>query len=67
MPKTYTTVQGDCWDGIAKRLYGTEAAMNVLLEANRDYNDITVFSAGVVLTVPEYEAPRTNLLPPWRR
>ncbi len=67
MPKTYTTVQGDCWDGIAKRLYGTEAAMNVLLEANQDYNDITVFSAGVVLTVPEYEAPRTNLLPPWRR
>ena len=67
MPKTYTTVQGDGWDGIAKRLYGTEAAMNVLLEANQDYNDITVFSAGVVLTVPEYEAPRTNLLPPWRR
>ena len=67
MPKTYTTVQGDCWDGIAKRLYGMEAAMNVLLEANRGYNDITVFSAGVVLTVPEYEAPRTNLLPPWRR
>lgn len=67
MPKTYTTIQGDCWDGIAKRLYGTEAAMNVLLEANQDYNDITVFSAGVALTVPEYEAPRTNLLPPWRR
>ena len=67
MPKTDTTVQGDCWDGSAKRLYGTEAAMNVLLEANQDYNDITVFSAGVVLTVPEYEAPRTNLLPPWRR
>ena len=67
MLKTYTTIQGDCWDGIAKRLYGTEAAMNVLLEANQDYNDITVFSAGVVLTVPEYEAPRTNLLPPWRR
>ena len=67
MPKTYTTIQGDCWDGIAKRLYGTEAAMNVLLEANRGYNDITVFSAGVVLTVPEYEAPRTNLLSPWRR
>lgn len=67
MPKTYTTIQGDCWDGIAKRLYGTEAAMNVLLEANQDYNDITVFSAGVVLMVPEYEAPRTNLLPPWRR
>ncbi len=67
MPKIYTTIQGDCWDGIAKRLCGTEAAMNVLLEANQDYNDITVFSAGVVLTVPEYEAPRTNLLPPWRR
>lgn len=67
MSKTYSTVQGDCWDGIAKRLYGTEAAMNVLLEANPNYIDTAVFSAGVVLTVPEYEAPRTSLLPPWRR
>lgn len=67
MPKTYTTIQGDCWDGIAKRVYGSEDGMNTLLEANSKYSETVVFGAGVVLTVPDYEPPKTDLLPPWRR
>lgn len=67
MAKTYTTIQGDMWDLIAKRLYDDEKALNVLLEANQQYSDMVVFPAGVVLTVPEYTAPVTSMLPPWRR
>ena len=67
MAKTYTTVQGDVWDAIARKQYGTEKAMNVLLEANQDYKDTVVFSAGIVLTLPEYTAPSPDALPPWRR
>nr|DAM69346.1 MAG TPA: baseplate wedge protein [Caudoviricetes sp.] len=67
MAKTYTTIQGDMWDGIAKRMYGTERAINILLEANQQHNNTVIFSAGVVLTVPDYEPPRVELLPPWRR
>lgn len=67
MRKTYTTTQGDMWDLIAKRLYDDEAALNVLLEANPAYIDTVVFPAGVVLVVPEYTAPVTSILPPWRR
>lgn len=67
MTKTYTTIQGDMWDLIAKRLYGDEAALNVLLEANQQYADTVVFPAGVVLKVSEYTAPVTSILPPWRR
>lgn len=67
MRKTYTTTQGDMWDLIAKRLYGAEASLNVLLEANQQYADIVVFPAGIVLEVPEYTAPVTSTLPPWRR
>ena len=63
----YTTVQGDMWDLIAKRNYGTEKAMHVLLEANQQYSDIVVFGAGIVLNIPEYEAPTPDTLPPWRR
>ena len=63
----YTTIQGDMWDAIAKKKYGTEKAMNVLLEANQAYKDTVVFSAGVVLTLPEYNAPTPDTLPPWRR
>ena len=63
----YTTIQGDMWDAIAKKKYGTEKAMNVLLEANQAYKDTVVFSAGVVFTLPEYKAPTPDTLPPWRR
>lgn len=67
MRKTYTTIQGDMWDLIAKRLYDDEAVLNVLLAANPAYIDTVVFPAGVVLVVPEYTAPVTSILPPWRR
>lgn len=67
MTNTYTTIQGDMWDLIAKRLYNDEASLNVLLEANQQYADIVVFPAGIVLEVPEYTAPVTSMLPQWRR
>ena len=67
MPKTYTTKQGDMWDSIAHSLYGSEAGMNALLEANNEYRNLIVFPAGVVLQVPEYQQPQTSNLPPWRR
>lgn len=63
----YITIQGDMWDSIAKRLYGTEAAPNVLLEANQQYADIVMFPAGIMLRIPKYIAPKVSTLPPWRR
>lgn len=67
MPNTYTTIQGDMWDLIAKKKYGTEAALNVLLNANQKHLDTVIFSAGVELTLPTYTAPTSSTLPPWRR
>lgn len=65
--RTYTTIQGDMWDGIAKKIYGTENGINVLLEANLKYRDIIIFSGGILLNIPEYTALMINNLPPWRR
>lgn len=67
MLKTYTTVQGDMWDSIAHKLYGAEEALNVLLEANQQYKDYVVLPAGLVLNIPDYNAPVSSELPPWRR
>lgn len=67
MNSTYTTVQGDMWDSIAKKIYDNELGMNALLEANEPYRDVVVFPAGVILNVPDYEAPKVDMLPPWRR
>jgi len=50
---SYTTIQGDTWDGIAFRLWGREHLMSALMQANPDHADVLMFPAGVVLNVPE--------------
>lgn len=65
--KTYTTIQGDMWDTIAYRVYGKEAYISKLLEANEGLKDIAVFPAGVSVVCPEPDAETSSILPPWRR
>lgn len=69
MPNTYSTVQGDTWDGIAYKLLGSEGYMHRLIALNPDYAHLVVFPSGVLLNVPEISKPerdRSNL-PPWKR
>lgn len=66
MAKTHVTSQGEMWDSIAKAYYGDERQMSALLEANPDYQDTVVFSAGVALTIPEMVQQEIDLpRPPW--
>ena len=64
--RKYTTIQGDMWDGIARKVYGHERHMNVLLSANPEYRDIWVFPSDIVLKCPEVSAVKPSRLPPWR-
>lgn len=64
--RKYTTIQGDMWDGIARKVYGHERHMNVLLDANPEYRDIWVFPSDIVLKCPEVSAVKPSRLPPWR-
>ena len=66
MGKTYVTVQGDMWDAISYRLYCSEKYMGLLMQANMEYLDIFVFSAGTVLAVPALETGKAADMPPWR-
>lgn len=63
----YTTIQGDTWDGIAYKLYGSSAQMTKLMEANPEHMRAVIFGAGVVLQVPELPQQPVSELPPWRR
>ena len=65
--KTYKTIQGDMWDLIAFKVYGKEAYISKLLEANEDLREITVFPSGVEIICPEADAETSSILPPWRR
>lgn len=67
---TITTRQGDTWDILAKRAYGNELFMDVLIKANIFERKTVIFPAGVVLEVPEIDTTsmeyETNL-PVWKR
>ena len=63
----YTTKSGDMWDSISKAQLGSEKYMSMLIEANEQYSDVVVFSANILLTIPEITTPIPEYLPPWRR
>lgn len=68
MATTYTTTQGDTWDIIAKKVYGEELLLDVLIEANIKHRQTVIFSAGIKLNVPEIDTEETDLnLPIWKR
>ena len=64
----YVTIQGDTWDSIAYRLFGSEKYMKELIEANWPQAEVMVFSSGTVLNVPELKENYDDLDAPfWRR
>lgn len=64
--KTYTTVQGDMWDSISYKIYGSERYMGLLMQANLKLLDIFIFSPGTVLDVPELRGKTEDAAPEWR-
>lgn len=67
--RKYTTVQGDSWDVISKKVYGSENHIDALIEQNWRERSRVIFPAGVALNVPEIppQAIDDSNLPPWRR
>ena len=67
MGRTYTTIQGDMWDLIAYKMYGSEKHMDILIWANLELLDTFIFDAGTVLVVPALESRIDAALPSWRQ
>ena len=66
----YRTKQGDTWDLIALKVYpkiGGEKLMDVLLEHNPDHIHTVIFSANVILNIPDVDIPVVSNLPAWKR
>ncbi|MFG6383467.1 MAG: tail protein X [Lachnospiraceae bacterium] len=66
MADTYTTIQGDTWDYIAFKVYGSESYTTFLMEHNYPYLDILIFSSGTILNTPPLPEEEKGELPPWR-
>ncbi len=55
------------WDQIAIGEMGDQKHMGVLIRANPGQESVLVFSAGIVLVVPDVPAPTPDeTKPPWR-
>lgn len=66
MENTYTTVSGDTWDVIAKKVYGDEYNADVLMAANPEHIDTFKFNAGISIKVPKLTEETDGDLPPWK-
>ena len=64
---TYITVQGDTWDLISYKVYGTSRHIGLLMENNYDLLDTFMFGAGIEIMVPELTEDQTDDLPEWRK
>lgn len=62
----YTTVQGDTWDIIAKKVYGNEKYAGYLMENNRLLLEYMIFPGGITLDISELTEETDPDLPIWR-
>ncbi len=65
MVNTYRTVQGDFFDDIAYRLYGSERYGVSIMTANPGYADVVRFAAGITLTIPQVASSTNVTSVPW--
>jgi phage tail protein X len=69
--RVYLSTQGDVWDLIAIRAYGTkrgnEHLMYRLLEENWPLREVVVFPAGVPVIIPEINIETEIQLVPWKK
>lgn len=62
----YKTKQGECWDEVARAVYGSEKYTGYLMQNNLPLLDIAVFSAGTLIKTPDLHVDETDI-PIWRR
>lgn len=61
---------GETWDMVARRVYGNERFMNVLIAANINLRHIVLFPCGMEIVTPKIDTRSTACdinLPPWKR
>ena len=69
MANTYRTSQGDMWDSISYKMYGSENYADQLIESNTAYRNVTLFPGNITLTIPDIDSSveSANNSPPWRK
>lgn len=63
----YKTQQGETWDMIARKLYGSGRYTGTLIQANLKYAKYVILPYGTLLNVPEVDSTEELPLPPWKK
>lgn len=67
----HITVEGERWDTISFKAYGTPNEVDRIIQANPNVPITTRLNGGVILELPVIEefsiTPDKALLPPWKR
>lgn len=63
----YIAKQGDTWDLISFKCYGSEYYMAELILENYQYIDTVVFEGGEAVKIPVISMEDTSNLAPWRQ
>nr|DAW24266.1 MAG TPA: baseplate wedge protein [Caudoviricetes sp.] len=66
MMETYITIQGETWDQIALKVYGSEKYAGWIMQNNYPLLDILIFSSGTEINVPELPEMVDDNLPVWK-
>ncbi len=67
MEKKYKTLQGDTWDLIAKKIYGSEKHLDHLMKHNFSLLDYFIFPGGIEVYTPELPQKEAEGIPEWRK
>lgn len=64
----YKTKQGDTFDIISKKVYGSEKFFVNIIESNPQHIDTVIFSAGTIINIPDIDTvdADTSNTAPWR-
>lgn len=65
--RTYKTSQGETWDEIAGRVYGSGKYTGALLTANQKYTGYLTFPYGIELSIPEIDETAETVAVPWKK
>lgn len=63
----YKTQQGETWDMISGKLYGSGKYTGALLQANLKYSRYVILPYGTELNVPEIDTSSELPMPPWKK
>ncbi len=63
----HRTVDGETWDYLSLKYYGTEKLMHLIISANPDLAYMHVLRGGLEIVIPDPPETVEEELPPWKK